>query len=110
MKKLSRHPNHPVSFCIVLMFAALSSLATRAAVTEAWVQRYNGPANGNDYATAVAVDSSGNVIVTGFSENRTNSEVEGYTAKYAAADGALLWERRYNSPSNTFFHTSTMAV
>lgn len=71
----------------------------RAAVTEAWAQRYNGPANGNDYATAVAVDRSGNVVVTGTSLN-TNFYTDSYTAKYSATDGALLWERRSNSFAN----------
>ena len=59
-----------------------------------WEKRYNGPANGQDDAGAVAVDGSGNVVVTGISDG------DYYTAKYAAADGALLWEQRYNSPAN----------
>jgi len=42
---------------------------------------------------AIAVDGSGNVVVTGgFGDY--------YTAKYAAADGALLWEKSYNGPGN----------
>ena len=64
-----------------------------------WEQRYNGPANGEDHAYAVAVDGSGNVMVTGNSYD-TNSYGDFYTAKYAAADGALLWEKRYNGPAN----------
>jgi hypothetical protein len=52
-----------------------------------------------DYPNAVAVDRSGNVIVTGSSYNG-DSSADYYTAKYAAADGALLWEQRYNGPAN----------
>jgi hypothetical protein len=43
----------------------------------------------------MAVDPSGNVLVTGYSYG-TNYNYDYYTAKYAAADGALLWEKRYN--------------
>ncbi len=72
-----------------------------------WERRYAGPANGNDTATAVAVDASGNVIMTGSSSTfaRTNQFYipetnDFYTAKYAAADGAVMWEQRYNGPAN----------
>lgn len=45
-----------------------------------WTNRYNGPANGNDQAAALAVDQSGNVFVTGTSWNGTNYDVA--TIKY----------------------------
>ena len=48
----------------------------------------------------MAVDGSGNVVVTGSSCNGGRSDSDYYTAKYAAADGALLWEKRYNGPAN----------
>ncbi|MEQ1862598.1 MAG: REJ domain-containing protein [Chthoniobacteraceae bacterium] len=68
-------------------------------VGEDWVQRYNGPANLNDYASATAVDAAGDVIVTGQSTN-AGGNADYYTAKYAAEDGALLWEKRYNGTAN----------
>ncbi len=70
---------------------AVGAQPARAAVTEAWVQRYNSPANLNDTPSAVVVDGSGNVVVTGSTAYDTNSV--GYTAKYAATTGALLWEK-----------------
>ncbi len=74
-----------------------------------WEQRHASPANGDDGARAVVVDKNGNVIVTGFvstvgATNYHHYAIPGprtdiYTAKYAAADGALLWERRYDGPA-----------
>lgn len=57
-----------------------------------WQTRYNGPASSDDVATALAVDSSGNGVVTGKSDGR-GGDYDYYTAKFAAADGALLWEK-----------------
>ncbi|RII24940.1 MAG: hypothetical protein CXR30_19455, partial [Geobacter sp.] len=39
------------------------------------------------------LDSNGNVYVTGFTADSVSKDT--YTAKYAAADGSLLWERRH---------------
>jgi len=69
----------------------------RAAVIEAWVQGYrSAPTNHIDEARAVAVDALGNVVVTGHFRNGTGQDLKlgMYTAKYAAVNGALLWERR----------------
>ena len=70
--------------------------------TLVWEKRYNdnGPADGTDQASAVAVDGSGNVVVTGSSQRAPDFENDYYTAKYAAADGALLWEKRSAAAPN----------
>jgi hypothetical protein len=94
---------------VVLAALAFVDLWARAAVTAAWVQRYDAPANGGDFASAVAVDAAGNVAVTGSSVN-TNFNFDYYTARYAAGDGALLWEKRYNGPANNDDYASALAL
>ena len=47
-----------------------------------WVQRYDGPAPGDDIPTAIAVDNQGGVYVTGYSAT-TNGGTEFVTIKYA---------------------------
>ncbi|MEO8136243.1 MAG: PQQ-binding-like beta-propeller repeat protein [Betaproteobacteria bacterium] len=56
-----------------------------------WDKTFAGPGNGNDYVFALALDSAGNVFVTG--ESQTVSDPDWKTIKYAAADGAILWEK-----------------
>jgi hypothetical protein len=73
-----------------------------------WEQRYNGPANLDDSATDVAVDASGNVIVTGSSHNGTNYDA--YTISYASVDGAQRWEKRYNGPDDIHDYAQAVAV
>lgn len=96
--------------CTALGCVALACIAqpAKAAVTEAWVQRYDGPANSDDQPRAIAVDASGNVAVTGTSFNGTNWDC--YTAKYAAGNGALVWEHRYNGLGNGHDYGYAVAV
>jgi len=67
--------------------------------TPLWTNRYHGPfINGDDGASAIAVDSSGNVFVTGFSY-AVNGHYDYATVAYSNA-GAPLWTNRYNGPGN----------
>ncbi|MEO0125933.1 MAG: SBBP repeat-containing protein [candidate division WOR-3 bacterium] len=61
---------------------------------QAWVARYNGPANLDDEAHGLAVDNSGNVYVTGYANGY--GEVLDYgTVKYNA-NGTQLWSAIYD--------------
>jgi len=71
-----------------------------------WVARYNGPGNSNDRATAIAVDVSGNVYVTGASGD---SFADYATIKYDSS-GQQLWVVRYNGPGNARDNAVAIAV
>jgi hypothetical protein len=66
------------------------------------VKRYNGPANGTDEASSVAVSPDGSrVFVTGRSAGSSH-EADYATIAYNAASGARLWMSRYNDRGNGF--------
>jgi hypothetical protein len=74
----------------------------------AWVRRYNGPGNGSDGASGIAVDDYGNVYVTGTSSGSgTGSDYA--TIKYDP-DGNELWVSRYNGPGNASDNASAIAL
>lgn len=63
-----------------------------------WEARYNGPGNSDDEAYFIAVDSNGNVYVTGRSIGNGTS-FDFATIKYNSA-GVMQWVARYNGPGN----------
>jgi hypothetical protein len=76
----------------------------------AWVRRYDGPGNGDDWAFAIAVDGYGNVYVTGGSGSDTDPDKTDYaTIKYDSL-GSELWVRRYNGPGNSWDDAFAIAV
>ena len=73
-----------------------------------WVARYNGPGNGFDSPTGIAVDSSGNVYVTGGSPG-LGTDFDYATIKYNSA-GQQQWVARYNGPKNDYDSASAIAI
>ena len=71
------HPNYQFTFASEALVASLQD--------ELMKQR-----SGKVQQPAMSIDESGDI----------QDSVDYYTAKYAAADGALLWEKPYNGPAN----------
>jgi len=89
---------------------ALLPAAAQAQAIEAWVQRYHGPGDDEDGAGAIAVDTNGNVVVTGSAWTSSGSFFNGYvTIKYSSA-GVPLWTNRYNGPAPPSDFASALAL
>lgn len=96
--------------CVLFILTAYLTIrpSLHAQVDTAWVRRYNGPGNGSDYPSALAVDDYGNVYVTGRSYDSLAS-IDYATIKYSPV-GDLLWVGRYNGPGNGNDYTVALAV
>lgn len=72
--------------------------------TERWAKHYNGLASFDDTPCALALDSAGNVFVTGTAYNGHPND-HGTDRDYATlkydTNGNLLWLRTYNGPVNS---------
>lgn len=75
-----------------------------------WAERYNGPGNGDDGATSVAVSpGGGTVYVTGYSQG-TTSGLDYATVAYNAVTGARRWVARYTGPGSGDDFAQALAV
>lgn len=84
------------------------TLACSSTGTGLWTNRYNGPANTNDYARALAVGSDGTVYVAGYSLGTDNS-YDYLTLAYTGT-GMPLWTNRYNGPAGGDDQAVALAV
>ena len=64
-----------------------------------WTAVYNGPANYNDSARAITLDTLGNVYVTGYSYSGEETREDYATVKYNSS-GRQLWVARYAGPTS----------
>ena len=82
-----------VKRCVLLaVLTVLVSSLSLSQMARQWVARYGGTLkNGANAATAMAVDDSGNVYVTGWI-TRSGSGVDFATVKYSP-DGELRWQQ-----------------
>lgn len=63
--------------------------------TQRWAQRFNGPGDGFDRATEIAVAADGAVYVSGTSYTPSPSFTFDWSTHKYSASGDLVWERRH---------------
>jgi hypothetical protein len=74
-----------------------------------WVARYNGPANNEDQAYAIAIDSSDNIYGTGPSFG-SGTGPDYATIKYSPDSNQPVWVARYDGPASDFDRAFAIAV
>ncbi|MBA2571095.1 MAG: hypothetical protein H0V04_07950, partial [Chloroflexi bacterium] len=88
-----------IAACACLMLAAPASASAATPPPISWSRIYNGPADGHDLNTRVAVDAAGNVFVAGRSPtipgDYTDANNDIAVVKYSPT-GQRLWVRRWN--------------
>ncbi len=73
-----------------------------------WIERYDGPGSGPDWAYALAVDDAGCVYVTGGSTG-ASTDFDYTTVKYNP-DGSRAWVARYDGPASGFDEARAIVV
>jgi hypothetical protein len=73
-----------------------------------WLARYDGPAHGVDRATAIALDSNENVLVTGFSSG-VSTGLDYATLQYDST-GNQMWVATYDGPAHGQDYATAIAV
>ena len=79
---------------------------------ELWNVAFNGSSSVNDAGAALAIDSSGDVVVTGMSKDEVGaaSTFSMRTLKYRGADGVLLWSAGYAGAGGILASGTAVAI
>ena len=88
----------------------IATIKYNSAGVQQWAAIYNGPANGADGSSAITVDASGNVYITGYSDGDASPvfrQDDYVTIKYNSS-GTEEWAMRYDGPGN--FHDVPNAI
>lgn len=80
-----------------------------SAGVEKWSATYDGPGNHHDRPNALAVDSTGNIYVTGYC-TVSGTDTDYCTIKYDGATGNEVWVERYNGPYGDFDRANAMTI
>jgi hypothetical protein len=96
-------------FILGFVLTALTTFSVSAQIQQAWVVHYNnGITNGTNQAVKMALDSSGNIYVTGFSQNSLTNL--GYVTIKYAPNSKQLWTARYDSTNYPTAAPSALAL
>jgi hypothetical protein len=94
---------------VFVLAVLLMPWCASAQIQQAWVAKYNnGITNGTNQAVKMALDTAGNIYITGVSQN-TNTNLGYVTIKYAP-NGTQLWATRYDSTNTATAAPATMAL
>jgi hypothetical protein len=77
------------------------TLAYDSSGNELWAARYDGPVNDFDSGHQIALDSSGNIYVTGISQGDHSLNPYDYATIAYDPSGNQLWAARYNGPARS---------
>ncbi|MBK8551568.1 MAG: T9SS type A sorting domain-containing protein [Ignavibacteria bacterium] len=65
-----------------------------------WDGSYNGVSNNADIPYSIKADTSGNIILTGYSRNSNSSGSEDILTVKVSPAGYMIWNKIYNGPGN----------
>jgi uncharacterized delta-60 repeat protein len=89
-----------VSLSSVSGFYDYATLKYGTGGTQVWAKEFNGSGNADDQANGIAVDGSGNVFVTGWSDKPDGDpQKKDYLTVMYDTDGNVVWSDEYDGPS-----------